>query len=94
MPESTFRVIDHLAPRRAVDPNIHEIAQRIADDASSNAPRLTGRLAESYHVVRGKAPAIYLVDTDVEYARYVEFGTRFMKARAPMGRALARARHG
>jgi len=92
MAESTFRVLDRLAPRKAVDENIREAAQKVADDASSNAPRLTGRLAGSYHVVKGRVPAVYLVDTEVEYARYVEFGTRNMKARAPMGRALAAQR--
>jgi len=89
-----FRVIDRLAPRRAVDLNVREISQRVADDASADAPRRTGRLAASYHVERGNVPASYHVVTDVEYSRYVEYGTRNMRARAPMGRALAKARRG
>jgi len=92
MAGARFRVIDRHAPRKAVDPDIREITERIAQDASADAPRLTGRLAASYRVARGVAPAVYLVTTDVEYAKYVEYGTRNMAARAPMGRALAHAR--
>jgi hypothetical protein len=77
-----------------VDPNIREITQRVADDAGADAPRLTGRLAGSYRVEHGRELAVYLVTTDVEYARFVEYGTRNMPAQAPLGRALAAARRG
>ena len=94
MPGAEFRVTDRRAPRKAVDPNVREISQQIAQDAGADAPRLTGRLAGSYHVERGRGLAVWLVTTDVEYSRYVEYGTRHMRAQAPMGRALAHARRG
>jgi len=86
-----YRVTDRRAPRKAVDPDIARRADRLRDDTVAGTPRLTGRLASSWHVER-TGDADYRVTTDVEYARYVEFGTRDTRAAAMVGRALARAR--
>jgi len=89
---STFRVTNPEAPRLAVDPNMREKADQVAHDASALTPVLTGQLAASWTVEKSHE-ASYRVSTDVPYARYVEYGTRFMRGAAMMGRALARARH-
>ena len=93
MPSAEFRVTDPTAPRRAVDPAIGGMAEHLAADISELTPRLTGRLAGSWRVDR-EGTAEYAVSTDVPYARFVEYGTRYQPAAAPMGRALSRARHG
>jgi Bacteriophage HK97-gp10, putative tail-component len=84
----TFRVIDADAPRKAVAENIIDIAQRIASAASANTPRLTGLMASSWRVTSVE-PGTAVVSNSVPYATYVEYGTRYMAARAPLGRALA-----
>jgi bacteriophage HK97-gp10 putative tail-component len=89
---STFRVTHPEAPRRAVDPNMRDKAEQVASDASELTPVLTGQLAASWTVEKA-AEASYRVSTSVAYARYVEYGTRFMHGAAMMGRALAKARH-
>jgi len=90
---STFTVTDHRAPREAVAPDIKAIAERIAADAAANTPVVTGRLAASYQVVPGdEDPATYLVTNPVPYARFVEYGSVYDRAQAPLGRAMARAR--
>ena len=88
---STFRVINPMAPRLAVDENMRVKAEAVREGASSLSPRLTGRLAESWRVEKNGI-ASYEVSTDVEYAPYVEYGTRFMKAAHMLGRAVARER--
>ena len=87
----TFTVTDPLAPRLAVDPEIEALAEHLREDVAALTPRLTGRLAESWHITRDGI-AEYIISSDVPYARFVEFGTRYDPAAAPLGRALARAR--
>jgi HK97 gp10 family phage protein len=89
---STFRVTQPEARRLVVERNIHEIAEQLAADAEANTPHETGRLAASYRVEPGREPGTSLVVNDAPYARFVEYGTRYMPAQAPLGRALAEAR--
>jgi len=89
---STFRVTNPFAPRLAVDENIRVKAEQVREGAASGSPRATGRLAESWKVEK-KNVASYEVSTDVEYAPYVEYGTRYMRGAHMLGRAKARARH-
>jgi len=89
---STFRVTHPEAPRLAVDPDMRAKAEQVRSDAAALTPRQTGRLAGSW-VMQREHTASYRVSTDVPYARYVEYGTRFMRGAAMMGRALAKARH-
>jgi len=88
---STFRVVNREAPRMAVDPNMRAMAEKIRDDAAALSPRLTGRLAGSWTVEKVH-DASYTVSTDVPYAPYVEYGTRFMRGAHMLGRAKAKAR--
>jgi hypothetical protein len=92
--EATFTVTDWQARRRCVQPDIADIAKGIAADAAANTPRRTGRMASSYRVVQGQDPATSLVVNDAPWAIFVEYGTRHVRAAAPLGRALSRARSG
>jgi hypothetical protein len=85
---STFRVINPLAPKLAVDENMRLKAEQVAEIAAEHSPVETGRLAGSWKVEK-KAEAAYQVSTDVPYAPYVEYGTRFMRGAHMMGRAVA-----
>ena len=85
-----FKIIDPRAPRLAVQQNVAEITTRIASQAASNTPRLTGRMAAGWRVQPGYSdPGTSVVINTVEYARFVEYGTRRTRAHAPLGRALA-----
>jgi len=58
----------------AIDDGVETTAREVESDTSKNAPKDTGRLANSYESNRiglGK----WEVGTDVEYARPVEFGS-------------------
>jgi hypothetical protein len=90
--DAEFVITDPSAPRRCVQPDIAGIAGQVAAAASANSPRLTGRLAASWHTIPGREPGTTLVSTDVPYARHVEYGTRWMRASAPLGRAAAAVR--
>jgi hypothetical protein len=86
----TFTVTDPLAPRKCVQQNVAEAAQRIASAAASNTPRRTGRMASSWVVRPGyNDPGTSVVINTAPYAKFVEYGTRSRPARAPLGRALA-----
>ncbi len=92
MPDSEFTVTNHHAPREAVAPAVKDTAKRIAERASAYTPRLTGMMAGEWIVVEGEDVATSLIENPAPYARYVEYGTRYMAARAPLGRAIAAER--
>ena len=92
MADAEFVITDPTAPRRCVQPDIAAIAAQVASAAAANTPRLTGRLAASWTTTPGREPGTTLVTTDVPYARFVEYGTRYMRASAPLGRAAAAVR--
>lgn len=56
----------------------------------ANTPVVTGTLRRSVHTERTGTG--YTVGTDVEYAPFVEYGTRYMAARAPATRAVEAVR--
>lgn len=89
MADAEFTVENWRARRYAIQPNIQEMGARIAAAAAGAAPRRTGRLAASYRTVPGADPGTVLITTDVPYARFVEYGTRYQRAYAPLGRAAA-----
>ena len=94
MPElAQYTVTDPLAPRRAVAENILMLAEQLAERAAADTPVRTGRMRASYRVEQESAdPATRAVTNDAPYARYVEYGTRYMRADAPLGRAMASVR--
>lgn len=89
---ATFIVTNPRAPREAVAENVKDLAERVAQRAAQNTPRLTGAMAGEWIVVQGDDVATELVENEAPYARYVEYGTRYMAARAPLGRAVAAER--
>jgi hypothetical protein len=89
----TYTVTNPRARRDAVAPMMASIAAEIAAAASGGTPRLTGAMAGSYSTKPGRDPGTTLaVYTGPGYAKYVEYGTRKMRASAPMGRAFAAAK--
>ena len=91
MSTAHFRVTNRQALLEAVDPPVGDVARELAGDASSGTPRRTGRMADSWTATRDRLGA-WTVANSAPYARFVEYGTRHMRAAAPMGRAAARAR--
>jgi hypothetical protein len=90
---ATYRVTNAIARRLAIQPDIARIAGQVADAARAGSPKgPTGRLAAGWRTVPGRDPGTTLIQTDVPYARYVEYGTRNRPASAMLGRALAAAR--
>jgi hypothetical protein len=89
---SVFRVTDPGAPRRVVDPAIGDITDKLAEDVRARTPVQTGRLQEGWTVERGPAEATRLLVNPVPYARYVEYGTKNMRAEPMLGAAIAEAR--
>jgi bacteriophage HK97-gp10 putative tail-component len=94
VPSSEFRVTDATAPRRAVQPDIRNLAEHLAADAAARTPIVSGRMAGAWLVEDGKEPGTSVVTNPTPYARFVEYGTRYMPAEAPLGKAMARARGG
>ena len=88
---SRFEVTDRRAPRRACRDGLADIARGVMADARRDTPVDTGRLRSAWRT-RTKADDDTEIANDVEYARFVEYGTRHMAPRAMLGRALARAR--
>jgi hypothetical protein len=90
---ATFRVTNAIARRLAIQPDIARIAGQIAEAARADTPKgATGRLAAGWRTAPGRDPGTTIIQTDVPYARYVEYGTRNRPAAAMLGRALAAAR--
>jgi hypothetical protein len=85
-----FTVTDREEPKRLIDPEIKSRAETLRDDARSFTPRRTGTMAAGWQVVWGGRRAMWQVQNLVPYSVYVEFGTRHMRAQAPLGRARAR----
>jgi HK97 gp10 family phage protein len=89
---ATYRVTNPEAKRLAVEQDIRDAAEQLAAAAEQLTPHDTGRMAASYRVEPGHEPGTSIVTNDAPYARYVEYGTRYMRADAPLGRAVAAAR--
>lgn len=91
MPSARFTVEDKTAPRRACRDAVRAIAGTIRDDARSGTPVRTGRLKGAWRVGR-RADGDPSVVNDVEYAAFVEYGTKHMPPAAMLGRATANYR--
>lgn len=70
-----------------------KLGLRVQNEARILCPVDTGRLRSSIQMVEGQdGRGVYVtVGTNVEYAAFVEFGTRFMAAQPYMRPALAKA---
>lgn len=69
------------------------LGEGIRNNARSKAPVRTGRLRDSigYYVVGGNPPTLY-VQATAPYARFVNNGTRWMRAQPFLSDALREAR--
>jgi hypothetical protein len=93
MADAEFHVTDRRAPRRAAAPGIRGVAGQIAADAAAATPVRTGTLRAGWHTEQGtRDPATTFVVNGVRYARFIEYGTRRIRAGAMLGRAAARFR--
>lgn len=93
MPSSRFTIEDRDAPRRACRDGLRDIAGGIRDEARAGTPVRSGRLRNGWRVSRG-GDGDPMVVNDVEYARFVEYGTRHRPPVAMLGRATANYRQG
>lgn len=91
-----YSVLDAKAPRRAAERGVWGVAMEMRQDAALRTPVRTGLLQSSWQVQKGRLPAVYKVINEVEYARFVEFGTRRTRAHPMLGpaRASAAAKYG
>lgn len=85
-----YRVLDPRAPIAAVMPDLRRIAGALRDDAAAGTPVDTGAMRRGWEVVPGGSNGWRVINT-VDWAPFVEYGTKHMRPRAPLGRALARA---
>jgi hypothetical protein len=85
-----FEVTNPKAPRYCVQPNVAEIAAKIAASAAAGTPRRTGRAAGGWETRPGyNDPGTTVVVNAVPYVRFLEYGTRRQRAHAMLGRAMA-----
>lgn len=91
----SFVVTNPDAMFEAVDPGVGAVARELAGAASAGTPRRFGALAAGWTVNRSGNGRYGVINT-VPYGRFVEYGTRHMRAASMMGRAAAvlRGRHG
>lgn len=92
MATSTFRVINPRAIRTAVMPTTQMVANQLVALVVAATPADTGALRSGWHVVPGRAPAVYLVENSVPHARYIEWGTVDFPGLHPMARAASAIR--
>lgn len=85
---------DAIKARQAVRNDVQRIADNLAADVAARTPTETGTLRLGWRVVPGNDPATFFVTNDVPYARFVEYGTRYVNAVAMLGQALAAAKGG
>lgn len=91
MAASRFTVTDRKQPQRIVDPEIRRRAETLRTDAANFTPVDTGEMRRGWRIVKGSIrDGVWFVTNYVPYSVYVEYGTRHMRAQAPLGRALAR----
>jgi len=87
MSDSSYRILDRLAPRKATDAGVRRTAEIIRSDLAAFTPRDTGRLAGAWKLQKGRSPGTYLIVNNTPYARAVEFG--YGHNAGFMGRTLA-----
>lgn len=91
----TIRVVSNKIPayvahlRPGVAEDVETTAREIEAGAKQLAPVLTGTLRRSIHTVLSNGGLSAVIGPSVNYAIYVEMGTRFMGARPYMRPAAA-----
>jgi HK97 gp10 family phage protein len=92
---ATLTVLDRRQPYQVSDPVTAQVANTVVAAARAHTPHRTGRLASGWHVQQRRT-ADYAVTNSVPYARFVEYGTKDMRAEPMLGPVVmqARARYG
>lgn len=92
--DAVFTVTNPIARRLAVMAMMQAIAGEVLASAAANGPvGVTGLLSGGYSIKPGRDPGTTLITIHApKYHKYVEYGTRHMAARAPLGRAFAAAK--
>jgi len=88
---ATFKLTNPAALTSAVSFYVDKAALEILRDGKNFCPVDTGNLVNSLTktaTTRGVSEVTTHITTDVHYAPYVEFGTRYMKGFAFLGKAL------
>ncbi len=93
MARAAYRVTDPMAPRRAADPAIGALAERMLSEVQALTPVDTGRLRAGWKITPGEYLAVRLIGNDVPYVWMVEFGTKNRPATPMLGPVLARHRN-
>jgi hypothetical protein len=88
---AAFVITDPLAPRKASDKDIANVASELWQDVISRTPVDTGNLIGGWKI-RKIRDGLYHVYNDVDYAKFVEFGTNDTDAVPAMGKSLVGVR--
>lgn len=89
---SSYRIVNYAAPKKAVDPMTERIANEVMRAARARTPvGKTGALIGGWKVQKLRT-AGYRVINDVFYARFLEHGTRKMRPKPMLGPAVLAAR--
>jgi len=87
VPDATFEVLDGMARRRAVGPDIRRIAEKVLADTRA---RSAAAVAASWTLETGPGdPATWWIANPLRLARYIEYGTRRSRPRPALGPAMA-----
>lgn len=72
-----------------------DIAKVILGIAVANSPVRTGYYASRWQfvVIHEALRAVIRIFNDAEYAKYLEYGTRYMRAQRVLGRSVEQYRH-
>lgn len=89
-----FRVTNPRAPDKIAQEYTGKIAHEVEASARDDTPVVTGNLKRGWFVSAEAGGNGYRVVNNVPYARFVEYGTRYMRPEAMLGKAVARARAG
>lgn len=84
--------IDNLVDETSIISVLKNEAIRVQGDAKIIVPVDTGSLRNSIHIKQGENNKSVIVYTTIEYASYVEFGTRFQKEKPFLRPALSKNR--
>jgi hypothetical protein len=88
---AVFVITDPLAPRKASDKDIANVAAELWQDVCNRTPVDTGTLLSGWKI-RKIRDGLYHVYNDVYYAKFVEFGTNDTRAVPAMGKSLVGVR--
>jgi hypothetical protein len=89
----SYHVINGIAARLAADAGVARFAEAMRSELQAASPHgPTGDYARGWQIRRGRVPAVRIIENATDYGRYVEYGTKHMRAQPVLGQAIARRR--